>query len=111
MRILILEDEPLIALHLAQELRFAGYDIIGPAPTLESADLLLETETPDFAILDANVRGCLPIKIAEDLARRSIPFVYITGYNRSYIRTHLPDAPVLSKPIEMKSLKQMLARA
>jgi len=70
LRILILEDETLIALNLAEELRMEGYEVSGPAGTIKEAAELLDRDPIDFAVLDANINGIAPVSLAEKLGRR-----------------------------------------
>ncbi|RYH00996.1 response regulator [Salipiger sp. IMCC34102] len=80
-RILVLEDERLIALDIAATLEEAGYDVIGPHGSVEGALTALEDVPPDFALLDVNLgRHGTSLPVAEELARRSLPFMFLTGY-------------------------------
>lgn len=103
-RIFILEDEALVAMDLSVELEDHGYEVLGPAMTVKMAADILTTMKPDFAVLDANVGGELPSIIAQDLSERGVPFVYVSGYGQDYITKHLPPAPLLPKPVQIRSL-------
>lgn len=103
-RVLVVEDEVLVGLDLMMQLEDAGFTCIGPAPTVASAMKLVATETPDFAVLDANLGGISPVAVAEDLRDRGVPFLYASGYDERYIRDNLPEAPLLQKPIQIPSL-------
>ncbi len=111
MRILILEDETLIALNLAEELRMEGYEVSGPAGTIKEAAELLDRDPIDFAVLDANINGIAPVSLAEELGRRGIFFVYVSGYDEEYIREILPAGPLLPKPLQMAALQGIIERA
>ena len=108
MRILILEDDVLVAMHLEEELRAAGHEVVGPATAILDAHGLIERADIDFALLDANIEGEAPVSVAEELVRRNIPFAYVTGYDESQIRSTLPRAPLLSKPVEKRALGKLL---
>lgn len=108
MRILVLEDEVFVALDLEDELRARGHEVIGPASTLAEAEMLAEAVEPDLALLDINVRGQVPRALAEDLRRREIPFAYVSGYDEDFIKAHLPDAPMLPKPMQSSALGALL---
>jgi len=80
-RILIVEDEMLIAMELETLFRRQDCDILGPAPSVSRALALLEHEHPNVAVLDLNLGGerCTPV--ADALLARGIPFVLATGYS------------------------------
>ncbi|MFD2740598.1 response regulator [Sulfitobacter aestuarii] len=109
--ILIVEDEVLVGLDLTMQLEEEGYEIIGPATTLSAAADMLRGQTPDFAILDANLNGECPNAIASDLQERGIPFVYVSGYGPDYIAQHLPIAPLLQKPVRIPLLLSQIETA
>lgn len=108
--ILLAEDEVIVAMDLSMQLEDAGYRCLGPVETVEDALALLEEETPDFAILDANLGGTHPVAVAEKLAATGVPFVYMTGYSVDFITRHLPEAPVIEKPIRAKDVLDFLAQ-
>ena len=78
--ILIVEDELLIAMELEQEVQSAGGTVVGPAPTVAAAFLLLAGKAQlDAAILDVNLQGDRSFPIAEALLARGIPFMFLAG--------------------------------
>lgn len=79
-RILVVEDEYLIAMELEGTLRGAGYRLIGPALDIDAALELLKVERPDAAILDVNLAGKWVTPVAEVLQAISVPFVLASGY-------------------------------
>jgi DNA-binding response OmpR family regulator len=79
-RVLLVEDEMLIALDTVDELKNAGCTVIGPALRLEAALALAKSEELDAAILDINLMGFYVWPVAEALARRNIPFIFLTGF-------------------------------
>ena len=91
-RLLIVEDELLIALALCDKLGRLGCDVIGPAPTVAKALSLIETEPPDAALLDENLDGVSVAPVALELSRRQIPFAVVSGHSRSP-----SNEPVLQK--------------
>ncbi|MDX1541106.1 MAG: response regulator [Geminicoccaceae bacterium] len=108
MRILVVEDEVFVALDLEQELRTRGHEVLGPASTLAEAHALVEETDLDLALLDVNVRGDMPRALAEELREREIPFAYVSGYDEAFIKTNLPSAPVLPKPLHAQALSDLL---
>ena len=79
-RFLVVEDEPLVSLDLVAGLEGAGAEVVGPAGTLEEALQLVETTVIEAALLDGNLHGKPVDEIAAALARRNVPFVFVTGY-------------------------------
>jgi ActR/RegA family two-component response regulator len=79
-RVLIVEDDYFIADETRRALESAGAIVIGPASSVESALALIDTTTPDGAILDIRLDGELVFPIAERLQETGIPFVFATAY-------------------------------
>ena len=80
-RLLIIEDESLVALIMADQVAELGHIAVGPACTMAEARHLASSCTLDGALVDLNLHGVLSHEIADILSRRQIPFVFITGYN------------------------------
>lgn len=99
MRILVVEDEPLIAAEIAAILRRAGYIVIGTADSAEQVIELLTRKECDFAVVDANLAGSSTAPVATALERRSIPFVVVSGYAQRELLLPLRKAPFVPKPI------------
>jgi DNA-binding NarL/FixJ family response regulator len=89
-RVLIVEDEFLVAMDLEDRLKRQGCGVIGPAPRETKALALLEQVRPDAVVLDLNLDGKLPIDLANTLVARQIPFVIVSGYGNRH-----PDVPAL----------------
>lgn len=98
-RILLVEDEALVAIEVAQMLGDAGFDVIGPAASVAHARSLLERQGCDAAVLDANLGRETAEPIAAELSVRGIPFVVTSGYARHQLPPALRSAPLISKPI------------
>jgi CheY-like chemotaxis protein len=79
--VLVVEDELMVALDIEQTLKAAGVRVLGPAASVSSALLLLNTQRPDAAILDLNLRGELVTPVARRLRDMGVPFVLSTAYN------------------------------
>jgi PAS domain S-box-containing protein len=99
LRLLIIEDESLIALDLVDRLEIAGADVAAPVSTEERALKAIADGDFDCALLDANLHGRPVDAIAAALTRRKIPFVFITGYGRTGLTTCFQQSPVLAKPV------------
>lgn len=111
-RVLILEDEALIALTLTDAVRDAGCEVVGPVGTIEAALELIRQNPPDIAVLDVNLAGKGSAPVAEALRSLGVPWVYCTGYAEpaSQIDAAL-IAPMLTKPIDPLALAAALRRA
>lgn len=100
-QILLVEDDFLIARPLAEQLEDAGASVIGPAGTIEeSITLIARIPTIDAALMDVNLAGEMSYPIAYDLARRGVPFVFLTAYDPSLVAARFRDVPVFAKPVE-----------
>ena len=109
-RILIVEDEFLIAMELDNTLRSAGYHVVGPAPNVSAALRLLRAERPDAAILDVNLAGEWITPVAEVLRAMFVPFVLTSGYGAAELRAEpvLRDAVNVGKPSSRELLLKEL---
>lgn len=103
-RVLVLEDEYFIAAELGLALREAGATVLGPCARPSEAEEWLARTRPDAAVLDIELRGEFSYGIAETLAGRNTPYLFVTGYDD----WHLPDpyrrAPRLTKPASGKAV-------
>jgi DNA-binding response OmpR family regulator len=103
-RILLVEDELLVAMMLEEILRGENCAIVGPIPRLEPA-LKAAREAPlDAAVLDVNLAGERVDPVASALAARGIPFVFMTGYDRGMLPAEHADRPALAKPFRPAQL-------
>jgi CheY-like chemotaxis protein len=109
-RILLVEDEFVVAAMAEDMLTELGATVIGPANTIASGLRLAETDVIDAAVLDVNMDGGRIDPVAEALSARGIPIVFATGYGDSALgRAH--EAPILDKPYTQEQLAHALARA
>jgi DNA-binding response OmpR family regulator len=101
--LLVVEDEALIALNMVEQFAELGYAVIGPAFTIAEARHLAAVASIDAAVVDLNLHGVFAEEVADILALREIPFLFVTGYS------HLPDhrfrhISVLTKPFQIVDL-------
>jgi CheY-like chemotaxis protein len=110
LRILVVEDMLLIAEVIVDELHDHGYRVVGPAARVEQALALVTSAELDGALLDVNLAGerCFPI--ADELEKRSIPYVFLTGYGEGGIPPKYQHAPRLVKPFQPQALIDLVAR-
>jgi CheY-like chemotaxis protein len=109
-RVLIVEDESLVALFVEDCLRDAGYDVVATASNLQQALVLARSLEFDAAVLDINLKGDFSFPVADLLFQRNIPFVVCTGYNTTDMPLAIRTALALSKPVEPKRLTAALAK-
>lgn len=109
-KVLVVEDEALVAMLVEDALLDAGFAVIGPAATVEEALALLDRETPDAVVLDLNLAGETSTPVADSLAARGIPYVIATGYGATGLPAGHQDAMVLAKPYDPAELTGMLDR-
>jgi PAS domain S-box-containing protein len=109
--ILIVEDELLIGMELADELKGAGWTVVGPAGTVEQA-MKLARETPNLraALLDINLHGRAAYPVADLLNERSVPFIFCTGYELLDQTERYVRHTVLRKPVNAMRLHSELDR-
>jgi len=113
-RVLLVEDEFLVSKVLAMDLRRAGYEVVGPYATLADAMSAVQSQTFDGAILDINLKGQLVYPVAEELVRRQVPFMFLTGYADINMPDQFRVYQRLAKPANLTVLlgeiKTMLSR-
>ena len=107
-RVLIVEDEPLIALGLEDVLIDAGFEIAGVAGKLDKALELIESGACDVAIVDANLAGVSASPAAVALAARGLPFIVMSGYSREQLQDVFPGAHFIQKPCRPEALIETL---
>jgi DNA-binding response OmpR family regulator len=109
-RILIVEDDPLIGFDLAVELEDAGFAVVGVAPTVTKALTLFAQHGCDIAILDVNLGRETSAPIATMLAAAQVPFIAVTGYSVEQCPKEFLSVPLLSKPFQTMRLIAELKR-
>ena len=107
--ILIVEDEPLIAMMIEDFLDVLGKTLAGTADTVDAALALIARGGVDAAILDVNLRGGeKSFPIAEVLAANGTPFVFATGGSHDAVAENFRDRPTLAKPFTMDGVAKAL---
>ena len=99
-RVLVVEDEFILADDLTHELEAAGAQVLGPVASVSDAmTLLAESDDVDAAALDVNLGGAFAYGVADVLARRGVPFLFTTGYDREVLPERYTGAPWAEKPL------------
>jgi CheY-like chemotaxis protein len=109
-RILVVEDEFLIALDIAGALEQGGLEVIGPLGSVRDALQALEREIVDGALLDANLGGEPVGKVADALLTRRVPFAFVSGYGREQLPPQHRGVPLIGKPFTGQDLLGVVAR-
>ena len=103
-RVLVVEDEFLIATLIEDMLLSAGCVVAGPIPRLAEALDAVDRGIFDAAILDVNLGGDRVYPVADALSRRNVPFVFVTGYSTGALPEEYAGRPSLCKPFKMADL-------
>ena len=108
-RVLVCDDNLLIADVIAEFLRECGLEPMGPVGRLESAIHMARERALDGAVLDINLSGrpCFPV--CAILSDRRIPFIFLTGYPQTRIPIEYRGTPLIGKPFEPTEMKEVLA--
>lgn len=107
-RILVVEDEFLIRTLLEDMLTDLGHEIAASAATVDEARKFAEAGEFDLAILDVNLEGQEIFPVAEILAKRNLPFIFVTGYGAGGLPEHFRSRPTLQKPFQSEKLEAAL---
>lgn len=107
-RVILIEDEPLIAMDMSDALEDAGCIVIGTAATVSEAMRLMSETDFDAALLDANLGGHPVDEIAAALTRRGKPFAFVSGYGRDALPEAFRQAPLVNKPMMRNAAIQIL---
>ncbi len=110
LRILVVEDDELIAELIEDMLTEAAYTVVGPFRRFAEALQAAETETFDAALLDIDLAGRPSHPVAEALTRRNLPFVFLTGYGKGAFAPGYAERPIVAKPFVPKDLLDALTQ-
>jgi PAS domain S-box-containing protein len=106
-RVLLVEDEALVAMMIQECLTEYGHSVVGPIS--RAADALAAAKQGEFdaAILDINLSDGMAYPVAEILSQRGVPFAFVTGYEADTVDERFSKVPVLQKPIERQMLQRL----
>jgi DNA-binding response OmpR family regulator len=107
-RVLIVEDEAMIAGLIETILRAAGWSVVGPVATLERALETIERERLDAALLDVRVNGHDAFAVADVLVKRNIPFIFVSGFTRKQMPPRYRDCAYIAKPFTPDAILALL---
>jgi CheY-like chemotaxis protein len=107
-RVLVVEDEYLVAMDMSAWLEAEGAHVVGPASNVNAALEALKGAELDGAILDVNLRGEMAYPIADALAARGIPFVFTTGYDARTVPARFANVKRCEKPTTPEAIGRAL---
>jgi CheY-like chemotaxis protein len=107
-RVLVVEDEYLVAMDMSAYLEAAGAHVVGPASNVNAALEVLKRAELDGAILDVNLRGEMAYPVADALAARGIPFVFTTGYGARGVPARFAGVKRCEKPTTPEAISRAL---
>jgi PAS domain S-box-containing protein len=110
-RLLIVEDESLVAMELGECLSALGFEVVGSVSTLAAAKEIAVKKEFDGAILDINLAGELVYPVADILMERKKPFVFVTGYRPEAVDARFKDIAILQKPVDRAILAGLFQAA
>ena len=110
-RVLIVEDEGMVAMLLEDMLAELGHHVVATTGKIERAIQLVSENAIDFAVLDVNVNGEPSYSLASVLEKRGIPFAFATGYGSSGLEPQWRTTPALQKPFQMRDLERIIGIA
>jgi len=106
-RVMIVEDEALVAMVVTESLTTLGCSVVGPFSRCSDAMAAIEADEIDAAILDVNLDGEMVYPLADMLANRGVPFIFVTGYGAESIDSRFTHIPVIQKPVERHVLQRI----
>ena len=110
-RVLVVEDEALVAMMIQECLAEFGYQVVGPISTAIEAAAKAKDGQFEAAVLDINLGDGAVYPIADILAARGVPFVFVTGYEADSVDGRFREIPILQKPIEREMLRKIFTVA
>jgi DNA-binding response OmpR family regulator len=109
-KILVVEDEFYLAMDISEGLERAGGNVIGPCADTETSIAELRREKPDCALVDINLGDGPSFEIAEELKRRDVPFLFLTGYDAPSVPTEHADVQRIEKPADTDRIIDAVCR-
>jgi PAS domain S-box-containing protein len=110
-RVLLVEDEILVAMMMRDMLTELGFTVVGPFSRLAEAMIAAVHEEIDAGIIDVNLGGEFVYPVADVLVARQIPFVFVTGYGVESIDSRFGYVPIVKKPVQRQALQKIFIPA
>jgi CheY-like chemotaxis protein len=109
LRVLVVEDEMLLAMSLEDMLAELGCNVVGPVGGVTKAVQLAKSEPLDLALLDLNIGGQAVYPVARELDCRHVRFVFVSGYGPDRLPQEWRNRPMLEKPFQQRDLERVLS--
>ncbi len=111
-RILIVEDDYILAMSMSQAIQEYGGHVVGPVPSIEAALRFIEEEgQPDAAVLDIRLGEDTSFPLAAALREKGVPLFFVTGFDDWFLPQELDDVPVYQKPTDPENVVRLLMEA
>ncbi len=110
LRILVVEDEFLLGLHMSDLLEDGGFHVVGPVGSLNEAVDIANGVDLDAALLDVNIIGGRVDHVADILEGRGVPFMFVSAYGRDHLPKNFVDATLVNKPFDDDALMKEVRR-
>jgi DNA-binding NtrC family response regulator len=107
-RVLIIEDEGMVAMLLEDMLVDLGHEVVAIVGRMDRAKQLISETSADVVLLDVNLNGQQTYALAGELASRGIPFIFSTGYGSAGLKEEWKGMPVLQKPFQARDLERVM---
>jgi DNA-binding response OmpR family regulator len=107
-RVLIVEDNYLIARDLSDALQSRGATVLGPSPDAQGGRRLAQHQRPDCALLDINLSGEMVFEFAKELRSQRINTIFTTGYDAAFLPAGLNNMPCVQKPVNFDALASLI---
>jgi DNA-binding response OmpR family regulator len=108
-RVLVVEDEYLVATLIEEILKSAGCIVMGPIPRVPEALDALDDDDVDAAVLDVNLAGERINPVADALSERDVPFMFVSGYGANALPSEYAERPLICKPFRIAELLRALS--
>lgn len=110
-RVLIIEDEGLVAMLLEDMLADLGHEVVAIVGKTDRAAQLISETSADIVFLDVNLNGKQTYHLASALASRGVPFIFTTGYGSAGLKEEWRGRPALQKPFQTRDLERIMRQA
>jgi DNA-binding response OmpR family regulator len=108
LRLLVVEDDYLVAADMCSSLRRRGAQILGPVANVRRGREMVRQQRPDVALLDINLHGHLAFDLAHEFETAGIRTIFTTGYDTAFLPESLRDSPCLQKPVNLTALVHLI---
>lgn len=108
-RILVVEDDYLLAADICRDLRNLGATVLGPAPTPFYAMQLINGKNIDAALLDIRLHGTTVYEVADTLRANGVPILFTTAFNQDELPVRFSEMPLLPKPVNRHILLRQVS--